>query len=399
MKIAIFLGSELESGGGFQYELNLVNLLRRLENFDYEFKFFTISNNIFQDFSKTGIEIVLIKTGVFQKIKRQVLRNLFFFFVAKRFKLQLSSMEKVLLKHKIDLVYFLSPCEAALDLVKLNYIVTVWDLMHRDFPEFPEVRDNRQFERRDDFYQKALKKAVAIITESETGKDNLIRRYQLDADRIKVLPFLSSFEINLEKDIATEKKIREKYQIKGDFIFYPAQFWPHKNHIYILEALKILKEKYNMIIFAVFTGSNKGNCDYIKRRVEEFGLFEQIVFPGFVDIEEIPVLYKSALALVMPSYCGPTNIPPLEAFSFGCPVCYSDLPGLRDQVGDAAYLLDLKNPESLAESLLEIKNKPEKVEQKRKLGVEIIKSWSKNDFWQKLEPVFKEFQIIRDCWE
>ena len=55
-------------------------------------------------------------------------------------------------------------------------------------------------------------------------------------------------------------------------------------------------------------------------------------------------LYKESIALVMPSYFGPTNIPPLEAFNLGVPVLYSDLPGLKDQVGDAALLLDLNKP-------------------------------------------------------
>ena len=50
----------------------------------------------------------------------------------------------------------------------------------------------------------------------------------------------------------------------------------------------------------------------------------------------------------MPTYFGPTNIPPLEAFSLNVPVCYSDLDGLREQVGEAAFLMNLKNPESLA---------------------------------------------------
>ena len=54
----------------------------------------------------------------------------------------------------------------------------------------------------------------------------------------------------------------------------------------------------------------------------------------------------------MPTYFGPTNIPPLEAFALGVPVLYSDLPGLKDQVGDSALLLDLNNPESMAQHML-----------------------------------------------
>ena len=58
----------------------------------------------------------------------------------------------------------------------------------------------------------------------------------------------------------------------------------------------------------------------------------------------------------MPTYFGPTNIPPLEAFKINVPVLYSDLPGLRDQVGKAAMLIDLKKPESLASNLKKLLN-------------------------------------------
>ena len=74
----------------------------------------------------------------------------------------------------------------------------------------------------------------------------------------------------------------------------------------------------------------------------------------------------------MPTYGGPTNLPPLEAFSFECPVCYSDLPGLRDQVKDAAFLLDLDNPESLVINLLDIMRNKDLVNEKIKKGKLII---------------------------
>ncbi|HEX6260676.1 MAG TPA: glycosyltransferase, partial [Woeseiaceae bacterium] len=64
-----------------------------------------------------------------------------------------------------------------------------------------------------------------------------------------------------------------------------------------------------------------------------------------------PYLYSDALALVMPTYFGPTNIPPMEALALGVPVLYSDLPSFREQLGEAARYIDLERPESLADAL------------------------------------------------
>ena len=88
---------------------------------------------------------------------------------------------------------------------------------------------------------------------------------------------------------------------------------------------------------------------------QKLHLLDDIFFTGFISNKELIALYKFSLALVMPTYFGPTNIPPLEAFNIGVPVIYSDLPGLRDQVGDAALLIDLNDPSSLSKCILKLR--------------------------------------------
>ena len=75
------------------------------------------------------------------RIRKKILDKYLFKFLKKIEKY--SPFEKKLIAHQIDLVYFLSPTSLALSLEKLNYITTLWDLCHRDNPEFPEVRLNR----------------------------------------------------------------------------------------------------------------------------------------------------------------------------------------------------------------------------------------------------------------
>ena len=115
--------------------------------------------------------------------------------------------------------------------------------------------------------------------------------------------------------------------------------------------MKALENKFKIKISAIFAGGDQGNLSFVKNQVKKLKLDEQIHCIGFVENEEIPLIYKQSLALVMPTYFGPTNIPPLEAFDLGIPVLYPDLKGLRDQVGDAALLMDLKNPETMAQHL------------------------------------------------
>ena len=70
-----------------------------------------------------------------------------------------------------------------------NFIYTLWDLSHRDDLEFPEMRENYVFERREERYSKILPKATAILVDSNLGKENVIRRYNVDSERVLVMPF------------------------------------------------------------------------------------------------------------------------------------------------------------------------------------------------------------------
>jgi len=145
--------------------------------------------------------------------------------------------------------------------------------------------------------------------------------------------------------------IKEKYLLDCDYIFYPAQFWAHKNHVYLLHGLKILEQEFGYRIGAIFAGGDQGNLAYIHSIANLLGLSNRVRFAGFVPNEEIPYLYKQSLALVMPTYFGPTNLPPLEAFTLGVPVLYPNKVGLRDQVGSSALLMVLSDPRSMAAHL------------------------------------------------
>lgn len=393
MKIGLIFDGELQVGGGFQYQKTMLKLIKKLED-KYEFLVFTFSKEN-EEYSKTlGFKTRLIRRSILEKIKSLVLRSEVFTYLSVKVNL-ISGFEKELEKFDVDLVYFLQPSGLALDLIKHNYIFTVWDLCHRDFPEFPEVSFHREFERRELLYTKALKKAVAVIADSELGKQNLIRRYGVDPSRIYIIPFLPSLNILKKNEI----NVREKYQIKtAHYIYYPAQFWAHKNHVYIIDALSILRSK-GIYLTAVFSGSDQGNLNNVLEYAKKTGVYDLVRYIGFAPEDEIYSLYKNALAVVMPTFFGPTNIPPLEAFEIGVPVIYSDLTGLREQVGDAALLCDLKDPNSLAvhlENLINSNELRQNLIEKGKRKLQEITSINRMEI---LDKIFSDYEVKLRCWK
>ena len=90
---------------------------------------------------------------------------------------------------------------------------------------------------------------------------------------------------------------------------------------------------------------------FIEDHTKIMNLEDRVRFAGFVSDKELVSLYLQSVALVMPTYFGPTNIPPLEAFKLKVPVIYSDLLGSKEQAGKAALYLVLNDPQSLVLNL------------------------------------------------
>jgi len=393
IKIGVVFDGDLQVGGGFQYQKTILNLIKDLKD-KYEFVVFNFSPENEKYLRAMEFKTIILKHKILDKIKRFILRLDSFSFLLTKVNL-VCDFEKHLEQESIDLVYFLQPSGLALDLLKHNYIITVWDLCHRDYPEFPEVNFNKEFEKREFIYTRALKKAVAIICDSETGKQNIINRYGIDSGRVYVLPFLPSTNVYTKNDI----NVKEKYGITTEYyIYYPAQFWAHKNHVYIIDSIALLKNK-GIHLTAVFSGSDKGNLKHVLEYAIKKNVSDLIKYIGFVPNEDIYSLYKNALGLVMPTYFGPTNIPPLEAFEIGIPVIYPDLPGLKDQVGDAALLVDLNKPETLATHLENLINSEELRQELIKKGRNRLNEINSVNRISVLESIFSDYEVKLKCWK
>ncbi len=404
IKLAVIFDQQIHSGGGYQQALNAALITKSIATEIAKPVFFTTVKDNVPILASYGIEAQYLPISFTDKIvmffRREIRSPHLLGWIAKFS--PLNTFEATLYRRSIDLVYFLSPDGRYRDLERINYIATVWDLCHRDDPEFPEVRWNRQAEIRDRNYSQFLPKATAIFVDSDFSRRNIVHRYGLDIGRVHVMSFEASVATQSSATATSEEHqvdIKKKYGLKGPYVFYPAQFWAHKNHIYLLQGLADLRSRYCLDVGAIFVGTDKGNLEYIKKSAVSLGVFDLVKFGGFVSNEEIPVLYKQSVALVMPTYFGPTNLPPLEAFELGVPVLYPDKPGLREQVGEAALLMDLKNPSSLADHLYSLLTDDILRSQLITKGQDRLKMCKKEGRACLLESVITDFRSRRMCWE
>jgi glycosyltransferase involved in cell wall biosynthesis len=311
----------------------------------------------------------LVKITWSDRILTAINTNPFWLWLQERFQF-VGKLEKQFMRLGTDIVYFLSPSPRALAMQKLVYIITVWDLCHRDTVEFPEVRIFGEYQRREYFYRNALPSAAIILADSETLARKIAFRYGVDDERIIPMPFAPAVGMDKSSD-ADLGKVMRKYQLETGYFFYPAQFWPHKNHARIIESLLYLRDNDFPAVKIVFVGSDKGHQSKIVSMVKDAGLDEYVRFLGFIPQEDMAALYQGARAVIMPSYFGPTNIPPLEAWKQGVPLIYSSY--FHAQVNNAGLLVDPDDAFSLADAIKQCFNH-EVTEQLIKNGYERLRS-------------------------
>ncbi len=258
----------------------------------------------------------------------------------------------------VDLLLFPAPEKLSFE-SGLPYVMAVHDLQHRLQPEFPEVSERGEWEQREYLFRNGCRYATLLLADSETGKEDILRFYGehgATPDRVKVLPYLAPSYLARDLSPDERQRVRRKYGLPPRFLFYPAQFWPHKNHARIVRAAGMLKRERGLDVRIVFAGSSGGD---IRERTfaevvaasRESGIEGAIRFLGYVPDEDMAALYAEAVALVMPTFFGPTNIPVLEAWALGCPVLTSDIRGIREQAGDAAWLADPRSVDAIGEGI------------------------------------------------
>ena len=158
---------------------------------------------------------------------------------------------------------------------------------------------------------------------------------------------------------------KKKYDIKTlnyqipfhkKILFYPASFWPHKNHIYIVDTAIILKKKSINNFHFLFCGSDKGNFNFIKNEIKKKKLSEFFTIIQFASNEEVIYFYQNAFCVVMPTTGGPTNLPLYESFFFKKPIFYTKGLLNDENLKKAIIEIDIKDPVDFANKLLNINN-------------------------------------------
>ena len=365
MKVAILFDSLNFSGGIIHQTLSTLYSLNDKDFSDINFEIITpahIDTDELRNFQKK-IKIFNFHKSAerFNKLVKSKVINLIF----KKFNI-INPFEKFLKKNKYDLVFFLSPSKYVEYCGEHNFIINIFDLNHRLENSFPEYRRKSEIEETDEIIYKSVKYAYKIFVNSNQAMNDLSDIYGCPQQKISILSYNSSL-IEEHKKISSNKDQMNnfenifsnfKFNKKENIFFYPAQFWPHKNHKYLIDVATILEKKKIDFKF-IFCGAKKLNYDYINNLVDLNNLNLKIEVFDYLSDQEVISLYLNCSAVLMPTYVGRTSLPLIESFYFKKPIFYSK--GILDkEIENFVYPFDLNNPNDLAlkiESFLKLGSK------------------------------------------
>jgi glycosyltransferase involved in cell wall biosynthesis len=205
----------------------------------------------------------------------------------------------------------------------------------------------------------AVRISDLIITVSEFSRQEIVKYTGAKAEKVRVIP--NGVDIARFKEAPSPEHqhlVRDKYRLPEQYILYTGIVKPHKNLLNLLKAYKqLLKQpgmqQYRLVLCGKYEGFIIGITD-LPAIIKEMGLDKQVVIAGYVDEEDLPIMYQMASLFVLPSFYEGFGLPPLEAMASKCPVVVSQAASLPEVCGNAAFYIDPYSTGSICQGMYEV---------------------------------------------
>jgi glycosyltransferase involved in cell wall biosynthesis len=182
--------------------------------------------------------------------------------------------------------------------------------------------------------------------------------------------------------------IKSNYGLHSPFLYYPAATWPHKNHIRLLKALKILKDEYRFDGKLVLSGIAMQMHPMILEEIKLLDLSGTVKVLGYLPEEELPYLYNLARLMVFPSLFEGFGIPLVEAMACGCPIVCSNVTSIPEVVGEAAVMFSPDSVEDMAEKIWALWNNDKQLQIMKQSGLRRVQFFSCEEMTRKTLDVY-----------
>ena len=401
MKIGIYFDSSSRDGGIYHHNVNLIDIFKNYLPSHFDITYITHRDESVELFKKKKCKYLKLKSNLIFRIEIFLFKFGFIREIYNKLSI-INSFEKKIKKSKFDLIFFNSPHEFITLLTETNCIVYLLSMQHKTLNFFPEYKNSRHnSDLRDHIINKASNFSFKILVGAHKDKILLNKFYNTEIDKIVVQPYTFTLPYIYEdnKNYDYDKTFNNLKIPNKDIFLYPAQFWAHKNHKYIIDVAKDLKKNRISNIIFIFCGFDKGNLNYIKNQIIENNVQEYFIIFNYLSDYELISLYLNCFTVIMPSYVGHTVIPMYEAFYFKKNIFFTE--GLADEnLIEFLTEININDIESIRKNYLEIKNNEKKNKDKINKAKEFFnESLSKEKMANSFIKIFDEYKYIQERWK
>ncbi|MBU6447580.1 glycosyltransferase family 4 protein [Patescibacteria group bacterium] len=227
------------------------------------------------------------------------------------------------------------------------FVVTVHDLIHHRMPGNKKSRILHRAA-----YKAIIRHAIMaskrIITVSNFSRDEILRYYQVQKNKISVVYEAATVQPVSDSDIA---QVRQKFGIGKPYIIFVGVMERKKNVLALAAAFDILKDDYSQNIQLVLAGREDRHYPEIIRQVSEIRYKKDLILTGVVGDKDKYALYKGADAFVSASLFEGFGLPGVEAMSVGTPLAVSNIEVFNEIYDNGAIYFDPKNPRDIAQKI------------------------------------------------
>jgi glycosyltransferase involved in cell wall biosynthesis len=232
---------------------------------------------------------------------------------------------------------------------KIPTITVIHDLLHIDYPWFLHRQERWK---RDLILRRAVADSNILICDSEYTRQKIQSEYGIsDHSIVKIQPYLRK----RFPDVTDDHKNNMLHQMginNIDFAFYPANFWPHKNHEMLIIAFQLFIHRHpDSSLHLVFTGCHPTREKQLIAAVKKMELDKKIHFLGYRSEEEMDAIWKTCKFLIFPSIHEGFGMPVVEAMTYEKPILCSNTTCLPEVAGEAALYFDPRKPEDIADKI------------------------------------------------
>ncbi len=263
----------------------------------------------------------------------------------------------LLKSHNIDVVFE----HASFYGGRFGLPVVSWmpDFQHR---HMPEMFGRMNWWRRELGFRAQIKAGRTVMLSSHSAKHDLEKFYPVAKGRGHVVRF--AIEMDIARYVERAKLMRAIYGLPERFLFLPNQFWLHKNHKSVVEALGVLKAQNTLqhVLPIVLSGQGKdprnpAHFDQLMQKVEALGVGDHFRYLGLIPYDDVLALNAACDAMINPSRFEGWSTPIEEAKAFATPLLLSSIPIHREQGPDARFFEPL-SAKALADQLMLISALP-----------------------------------------